>query len=171
MVVRLHKKCTYSGLIFSVAFVACACAGCLSKSCSLQVQRLQVALWQLPFCTFRGLNREGPNINKWTVDCGILPFAVAQLVFHTSLPSGRLEHCLPLRTVTIHILVHSQANSFNLQFTPRLSSLYRSTNLTGRTNRVEVSSPRPVTWSWSSLLDNTSSMYICPFHFRLLEPF
>jgi len=38
MVVRLHKKCTYSGLIFSVAFVACACAGYLSKSCSLQVQ-------------------------------------------------------------------------------------------------------------------------------------
>ena len=130
MVVRLHKKCTYSGLIFSVAFVACACAGYLSKSCSLQVQRLQVALSLTSILYFPWAEPRGPQHKQMNCGCGILPFAVAQLVFHTSLPSGRLEHCLPLRTVTIHILVHSQTHSFNLQFTPRLSSLYRTTNLT-----------------------------------------
>ena len=130
MVVRLHKKCTYSGLIFSAAFVACACVGYLSKSCSLQVQRLQVARSLASILYFSLAEPRGPQHKQMNCGCSILPFAVAQLVFHTLLPSGRLEHCLPLRTVTIHILVHSQANSFNLQFTPRLSSLYRATNLT-----------------------------------------
>ena len=77
MVVRLHKKCNYSGLIFSVAFVACACVGYLSKFCPLQVQRLQVALplSSILYFPWYGLNHKGPNINKWTMDCWYTSFS------------------------------------------------------------------------------------------------
>lgn len=69
MVVRLHKKCTYSGLIFSVAFVACACAGYLSKSCSLQVQRLQVALSLTSILYFPWAEPRGPQHKQ--MNCGL----------------------------------------------------------------------------------------------------
>ena len=130
MVVRLHKKCTYSGLIFSVAFVACACAWYLSKSCSLQVQRLQVALSLTSILYFPWAEPRGPQHKQ--MNCGLwytsFCSCAARLSYFIAIgPIGALPAA---EDSYLHILVHSQTHSFNLQFTPRLSSLYRTTNLT-----------------------------------------
>ena len=86
MVVRLHKKCTYSGLIFSVAFVACACAGYLSKSCSLQVQRLQVALSLTSILYFPWAEPRGPQHKQ--MNCGfyfLLQLRSSSFILHCHL--------------------------------------------------------------------------------------
>jgi len=103
-------------LIYTVDTICCYCSclpittiPMLPPACYLWLLRwcagyntsLNLANFKFKYCSssttiFHRADPRGPKT---------VPFAVAQLVFHTSLPSGRLEHCLPLRRVTLHIMV------------------------------------------------------------------
>lgn len=107
LLLQLFTYYYYSHATTCVLFVAFALV-CrvqyLSKSCQLQVQILQVALLQIFHLYFPWAEPREPEHKQMNLEL-LIPFAVAQLVFYTSLPSGRLEHCLPLRRVTLHIMV------------------------------------------------------------------